>query len=143
MTLPEKRLWKALRIIDRGIRRQVPIGRYIVDFACLGARLVIELDGPRHDLPQAQQHDALRDAWLRSEGYAVLRFRNQEALDDLPGVVEAICATLPPRGGKGRDGGGFAEVCRSSYEAGPPPAPTRKRRARTPTLPSPLEGEGS
>ena len=95
MTLPEKVLWKALRKPDLGFRRQVPIGRYIVDFAHLPRRLLIELDGGWHDFPEAQLHDALRDEWLTGQGYRVVRFRNQQALDDPFLIVEAIRTLLP------------------------------------------------
>ena len=76
--MPEKVLWKALRKPDLGFRRQVPIGRYIVDFVHLRGRLVVELDGGWHDLPEAELHDALRDAWLNTQGYRVIRFRMEE-----------------------------------------------------------------
>jgi very-short-patch-repair endonuclease len=138
MTLPEKALWKALRKPDLGFRRQVPIGRYIVDFAHLGARLIIEIDGGWHDLPEAELHDALRDAWLVSQGYRVLRFRNQQALDDPCAIVEAVRPLLP-QGEKGRDEGGCAEV--SGREAEAPPAVFHQPRALTLTQPSPIEEE--
>ena len=97
MTLPEKLLWKTLRKPDLGFRRQVPIGRYIADFACLTARLVIEVDGGVHTLPEVALRDAKRGLWLASEGYRVIRFGNEQVLDDLNGVMETI-RTLLPRG---------------------------------------------
>jgi very-short-patch-repair endonuclease len=71
----EALLWRLLR--DRRLeglkfRRQVPIGRYVVDFVCFRHRLIVEADGPFHD-PEA---DALRDSWLRGQGFRVLRFDN-------------------------------------------------------------------
>jgi very-short-patch-repair endonuclease len=71
----EAALWKLLR--DRRLeglkfRRQVPIGRYVADFVCLRHRLIVEADGPFHDA----QSDAVRDAWLRSQGFDILRFDN-------------------------------------------------------------------
>ena len=105
MTLPESVLWRALRKFGLNFRRQVPIGPYIADFACLSARLVIELDGPLHDLPEKQRHDVARDAWLKSEGYCVLRLRNRLVMEDLSTTVDTILATLPPRRGAI---GGFA-----------------------------------
>jgi|GEM_PF-377689 len=73
----ERILWKHLR--DRCLeglkfRRQVPIGPYVVDFACLRYRVIVEADGPFHD-PAA---DSLRDTWLASQGFRVLRFSNDE-----------------------------------------------------------------
>jgi very-short-patch-repair endonuclease len=120
MTLPEKALWRALRRLHLHVRRPAPIGRYVADFAVHEARLVIEIDGGRHDLPEAQLHDAIRDDWLRSQGYRVLRFRNQQVLDDVDGAASGV-----------------------TMEAVPPPAPFRERPAATPTQPSPIEGEGA
>jgi very-short-patch-repair endonuclease len=141
MTLPEKVLWKALRKPDLGFRRQVPIGPYVADFAHLPSRLVIEVDGGWHDLPEAQLHDAKRDAWFTAQGYRVLRIGNEQALNDLTGVMQII-ETLLPRGEKGRDEGARAEFAGFGLEAGPPPAPFLQRPAPTLTQPSPLEGEG-
>jgi very-short-patch-repair endonuclease len=140
MTLPEKVLWKVLRKPDLGFRRQVPIGRYIADFAHLSARVIVEIDGARHDLPEAQLHDAIRDAWFVNEGYRVLRFSNQQTLDD-PNAVAAAIKTLLPRGEKGRDEGVHVTRSRSAPEA--PPALFPQPHALTLTQPSPLEGEGS
>jgi very-short-patch-repair endonuclease len=139
MTLPEQMLWKGLRKPDLGFRRQVPIGRYIVDFVHFRARLVVELDGGWHDFPEAELHDAIRDAWLKAEGYRVVRFRNQQALDDPCGVVEAI-KTLLPQGEKGRDEGVRAAL--SERDAETPPVLFHQPPALTLTQPSPLEGEG-
>jgi very-short-patch-repair endonuclease len=78
MTNAEVILWRGLR--GRGIgakfRRQVPIGPFVADFVCVDARLVVELDGPPHDRPEQQLHDRNRDAWLRAQGWRVLRFSN-------------------------------------------------------------------
>lgn len=81
MTLAEKILWKELR--ERSslkIRRQVPIGIYIVDFLCVEHRLVIEVDGPIHNAQL--DYDRTRDEELRTKGYAVLRFANDEVMRD-------------------------------------------------------------
>ncbi|MEI9963543.1 MAG: DUF559 domain-containing protein [Caulobacteraceae bacterium] len=86
----ERLLWDLLR--DRSLaglkfRRQVPIGRYIVDFLCLRHRLVVEADGPFHeDSPR----DVERDAWLIAQGFRVLRFRNEEVFANRRRVLEAI-----------------------------------------------------
>lgn len=140
MTPPEKVLWKALRKPDLGFRRQTPIGRYIADFVHLPAKIVIELDGGWHDLPEAQLHDERRDAWLKGQGFRVLRFRNQQALDDPSFILDAIRTLLPP-GEKGRDEGVRGELSTGSVET--PLAPFFRSCARTLTPPSPLEGEGS
>jgi very-short-patch-repair endonuclease len=106
-TLPEKRLWAELRKLDPQFRRQAPIGRYIVDFACHRAALVVEIDGARHDLPEAQLHDYERTVWLNSQGYRVLRFRNEDVLADAVGVAESIRLTIKalPLDGGGLGGG--------------------------------------
>ena len=139
MTLPEKVLWKALRKPDLGFRRQAPIGRYVADFVCLPSRLIVEVDGGIHALPEVQLRDAKRDAWLRSEGYRVVRFGNERVLDDLNDVMETI-RTLLPRGEKGRDEGVRAELTQRT--PGPPPALFPQPRELTLTQPSPIEGEG-
>jgi very-short-patch-repair endonuclease len=101
MTDAERRLWRYLRCHFLGIhfRRQVPIGPYIVDFACLGRMLVIEIDGGQH---LGSANDELRDRWLRERGYRVLRFWNHEALKNTEGVLAVIAAALgngePERG---------------------------------------------
>jgi very-short-patch-repair endonuclease len=75
-TFNERMLWRLIR--DRAVdglkfRRQVPIGRYVVDFACLDRRLVVEADGPMHE---ASETDPIRDAWLGEAGFRVLRLPN-------------------------------------------------------------------
>ena len=144
MTVPEKKLWAVLRTLQLPIRRQAPIGRYIVDFAIHSAGLIIEVDGGRHDLPEAQLHDAVRDEWLRSQGYQVLRFRNEQALNDPELIVQMVLNTLPPRGGMGRDGGGRAEGSGQVVEAAMPLAPNHLTACLHPLpCPSPIEGEGT
>ncbi len=93
MTGPEKLLWAELRKLDLHVRRQIPMGGYIADFAIHGAKLIIEVDGPRHDLDENQRHDALRDAWFASQGYRTLRIRNSAILNDLNGVIDLIQST--------------------------------------------------
>jgi very-short-patch-repair endonuclease len=114
-TLGEKRLWEELRKLKLHIRRQAPIGKYVADFAHHGAWLVIEVDSPWHDGEEAQLRDAERDAWLQSQGYVVLRFRD-EALTTPEIVAEQVGAQIAarlgrpkasapfPSMGKGRDG---------------------------------------
>lgn len=76
-------------------RRQVPIGPYVVDFACLKAHLVIEVDGGQH--AQAVERDDQRTAWLASRGFRVLRFWDNDVLLRTDGVLEAIRAALISR----------------------------------------------
>ena len=89
----ERLLWSRLRAGRFGglkFRRQHPIGQYIVDFACLERKLVIELDGGQHVLPDEVLKDKQREAWLGNEGYAVLRFWDNEVLMNTNGVLEII-----------------------------------------------------
>jgi very-short-patch-repair endonuclease len=100
MTRAETLLWRYLKanhIDGFGFRRQVPMRGYIADFACHAAKLVVELDGETHDFQSRQRQDNVRDAWFRSQGYAVLRFNNNDVLKNLTGVVEAIRETASSR----------------------------------------------
>jgi very-short-patch-repair endonuclease len=142
MTLSEQALWRVLRRLKLHARRQAPIGRYVADFAIHEAGLVIEVDGGWHDEPEVQLRDLERDAWLVSQGYRVLRFRNQQVFNDVDGVVEAILNSLPPRWGKGGDGGGGSVVSGQTMEAAPPPAPLETPTAATPPPPPPHPGGG-
>src|SRR5580698_9312990 len=93
----EKRLWYRLRKLDLDgshFRRQVPIGPYIADFACMAARLVIEIDGSQHADDKRQQYDELRTRWLAKEGYRVLRFWNNDITRNMVGVKETIYAAI-------------------------------------------------
>ena len=95
MTDAERILWQQLRakrFTGFKFKRQQPLGRYIVDFVCLEARLVIELDGGQHQDMVGQ--DAVRDAWLKAECYSVLRFWNNEFLQNQAGCLEKILAEL-------------------------------------------------
>jgi very-short-patch-repair endonuclease len=73
-------------------RRQVPIGRYFADFACLGARLVVELDGSQHH--DRADYDAARTRELEACGWRVMRFDNYDALTNAVGVGDAILIEL-------------------------------------------------
>ena len=94
MTASERVLWEALRRLNLHIRRQAPLGRYVVDFVHHGARLVIEVDGGRHDLPDAQINDAERDAWLAVQGYRVLRIRDRDAFEAADTTAARIAAEI-------------------------------------------------
>jgi very-short-patch-repair endonuclease len=94
MTASERVLWEALRQLNLHIRRQAPMGRYVRDFVHHGTRLVIEVDGGRHDLPEAQLRDAERDAWLNAQGYRVLRIRDRDAFGNADAVADRIAAEI-------------------------------------------------
>ena len=99
-TIPERKLWRELRIINElgyHFRQHVPIGKYVADFAELSSRLIIEIDGDNHAMPQVAEHDAERTSWLDSEGFRVVRFGNRDVLQNLPGVIDAIRNALAVR----------------------------------------------
>jgi very-short-patch-repair endonuclease len=90
-TEAEQRLWyhlRAHRFMDLKFKRQKPVGHYIVDFVCLEQRLIVEIDGGQH--AEQVEYDQRRDAWLRNQGYTVLRFWNNEVMQQLEGVLERI-----------------------------------------------------
>ncbi len=94
-TEAEKRLWRTLRREALGVafRRQHPIGGAVADFACLEAMLVVEVDGGQH----GGEDDAQRDAVMRAAGWCVLRYWNNEVLENLDGVVADIARASKER----------------------------------------------
>lgn len=90
----EQKLWQHLRGKNLGskFRRQHPIGRYITDFACLEHKLIIELDGSQHSEQQA--YDDARSRFLQAEGFRVLRFWNNQVLQETEAVLESIVRVL-------------------------------------------------
>jgi very-short-patch-repair endonuclease len=96
-TSAETILWHHLRRLETHgthFRRQVPIGPFIVDFACLAARLVIEVDGSQHGEGAGPIRDGQRTQWLVAEGYRVLRFWNNDVMRNSSAVMETIYAAL-------------------------------------------------
>ena len=92
-TPAEKQLWSILQNSNLGgfkFRRQVILNGFIVDFACLEARLVLEVDGATHSTEVEIARDAARSVALRYQGYAILRFANDEVFHNLDGVLETI-----------------------------------------------------
>ena len=108
MTDAERRLWARIRLEQLGVkfRRQHPLGPYVLDFACLEPKLVVEVDGSQH-LDQ-QPYDERRTAWLMAHGFPVLRFWANEVLSetdaDVARIIEHLAEqpaptpTLPQRG---------------------------------------------
>ncbi|VEG90407.1 putative restriction endonuclease-like [Legionella spiritensis] len=90
----ERHLWYYLRANRLGFKfkRQVPIGDYIVDFACLEKRLIIELDGGQH--LHNQIYDTKRTDWLKTHGFKVIRFWNHDIFQHTPTVLDAIMTAL-------------------------------------------------
>jgi very-short-patch-repair endonuclease len=112
----EQRLWQNIDrvpLLRTHFRRQAPIGPYVVDFACLSAKLLIEIDGPSHTETGAQERDLARTRWLEGEGYRVLRFWNHEVFENVDGVLDTIYAALY-----------------GSLDAEPDAAPPETRRTR-------------
>ena len=95
-TPAERRLWERLRDrrLEAKFRRQHPVGRYVVDFACVEARLVVELEGGVHRLREAE--DAARRVAIRAQGWRVLVVSNEAVFFDLPRVLEDIRSALRP-----------------------------------------------
>jgi very-short-patch-repair endonuclease len=122
-TIAEREMWFLLRdrrLAEYKFRRQVPLGRYIVDFICPQYNLIIELDGGQHG-----EHDIPRDEWLKEQGFKVLRFWNNEFLENRIGVLETILGVL------------------KTPHPYPLPQGERDIEMHKPILsPSPLEGEG-
>jgi very-short-patch-repair endonuclease len=97
----EARLWcrlRAGRMLAYKFRRQQPIGRFVVDFACMRCKLVIELDGGQH-LDRLDQ-DLQRTGWLRSQGFEVIRFWNDDVLVRTDVVLEEILRVLEGYGSR-------------------------------------------
>ena len=93
----ENLLWRQLRAKRFGshkFKRQQPLGKFIVDFVCFDVKLVIELDGGQH--ADRVDEDAERTRWLASQGFRVLRFWNNEVIENLEGVWANIMAALSP-----------------------------------------------
>ena len=93
-TEAENRLWQILRakrLAGYKFKRQLPIDYYVVDFACLRHRLIIEADGGQHS---ESEGDARRDAYLRAQGFRVMRFWNNDIFENEEGVLTLILEAL-------------------------------------------------
>jgi very-short-patch-repair endonuclease len=93
LTDAERKLWTVLRsrqFEGAKFRRQQPIGPYIADFVCQEQRLIIEADGGQHNLVE----DARRTAFLETAGYRVIRFWNNDIIENLDGVAQSIATAL-------------------------------------------------
>ncbi|WP_337867111.1 methionine synthase [Ignavibacterium sp.] len=97
LTTAEEKMWEILR--DRRLenykfRRQHIIGKYIADFVCIPKKLVIEIDGLIHQLPVNKESDEIRTQWLESIGFRVIRFTNEQVLNNTENVLQKILNTL-------------------------------------------------
>ncbi len=91
----EQRLWyhlRAHRFMNLKFKRQKPVGHYIVDFICHQPMLIVEVDGGQH--AESLAYDRQRDAYLKQEGFSVLRFWNHQVLSETDAVLEAIRQTV-------------------------------------------------
>jgi ring-1,2-phenylacetyl-CoA epoxidase subunit PaaD len=98
-TQAERRLWWKLREFRQAgfkFRQQVPIDHFVVDFACLSKRLIIEVDGGTHSTDDEIARDARRERYLRDQGFRVLRFWNSEVRENIEGVMDTIVDALGP-----------------------------------------------
>jgi very-short-patch-repair endonuclease len=115
MTDAEKRLWQRLRqppFKDQHFRRQATIGPYFADFASHQLRIVVEVDGGQH----GGTYDQVRTRYLEAKGYRVVRFWNNDVLENTEGVLTAIAAIVagpppltPPRRKRGEGNAGSLE----------------------------------
>ena len=94
-TSAEALIWEELRGRKCGgykFRRQIPIGKYVVDFLCVAQKLIVEIDGPSH--VDAIDYDANRTRILESQGYHIMRLTNEDVYEDLDATIEAIWQSL-------------------------------------------------
>jgi very-short-patch-repair endonuclease len=92
-TEAEKQLWSRLKknqIMGLQFRRQHPINRFIADFYCPKIKLIIEVDGSIHGLPEYQVHDLGRNDVLNDFGITVIRFTNEQIIENIDSTVEQI-----------------------------------------------------
>jgi len=92
MTDAERKLWSLLRRDQLGVkfRRQVPLGPYVIDFYCVKAKLVVELDGGQHYSDAGTRNDVERDEHLREMGQEVVRYSNMDIIQNEDGVLQDI-----------------------------------------------------
>jgi very-short-patch-repair endonuclease len=98
-TPAEAKLWEYLRrnkLNGVNFRRQHAIGRYVVDFCTLKKKLIIELDGSQH--LDVVEYDEDRTLYLQSQGYKVIRYWNNQVMNDLEGIIKSIIYALESNG---------------------------------------------
>jgi len=91
MTPAEQKLWQHLRnrrLFELKFRRQHPVGRFILDFYCYEHPLIVEVDGGIHELQT--ERDQMPTEWLQQQGYRVIRFKNEEVISNIEGVLTGI-----------------------------------------------------
>jgi very-short-patch-repair endonuclease len=113
-TSAERRLWRELRQLKQAgckFRQQVPIDHFIVDFACLSRRLIVEVDGGTHSTDREVAREARRERYLKDQGFRILRVWNADVRENMEGVMDTIVGALDtptpdpsPQGGGGHVG---------------------------------------
>jgi len=158
----ERLLWshlRAHRLSGFKFKRQQPIGPYIVDFVCFETRCIVEADGGQHAMQE--EYDSRRDAWLKSQGFTVLRFWNNDILQNTDGVLATILTAcrehkdspspqpLPLRGGGARKDAAAEKLAAPSagipvgnVANGKGDAPNSNREAINSPLPARERGRG-
>ncbi len=158
LTDAEKRLWfhlRASRFFGHKFQRQKTIGPYIVDFCCHESRLILELDGGQHGTLACQEKDLTREMFLKSRGYAVIRFWNHDVLANTEGVLQRIEELLKSKGrplpgplplaGEGENRAGCKErFAQPDVKVKTLPTQSEKKPAASdePSSPLPQAGEG-
>jgi very-short-patch-repair endonuclease len=131
-TLGEKAMQeylRSLRPFGAHFRREVPIGPYVVEFAWLSAHLVVEVDGASHQLPGRREQDAERDAFLRSQGFKVIRVSDADAVANAERAFAPIEEAVRPRL-KGRPEKVARTPRRRARGDGPSPSPSPRGGGR-------------
>jgi len=147
MTLPEVLLWRGLRLRPGGLkfRRQHPATRYVTDFYCHEARLIVEVDGESHERGSRPRRDTERDAWFAARGIRVLRIPARTVLADVNAVAEGIVAeamkSSPVRGGGRRQPDGGVSASRDKSTSSYDERATPLHHPAAPGGPPPLTGE--
>ena len=139
----ETRLWRRLRhwpMDGTHFRRQVPIGPYVVDFACMAARLAIELDGSQHGEDENVLRDEARTRWLEAAPYRVIRFWNNDLVSNMDGVLESIYAAV--HGATNAEPTPIKHKRRPRTVSAPGGHPTPARPSKDGLADPPLPGEG-
>lgn len=99
MSLPEVLLWQQLKLHPGGylFRKQHPLGPYVLDFACLRARLAIEVDGISHEMGDRPERDEARDAFVAKQGFGTVRIPATEVLKHLDDVLNLVVKSCRER----------------------------------------------
>ena len=114
LSLPEGLLWRAIKgrkLDGLHFRKQHPIGPYVLDFYCAGAKLAVEVDGQSHGFGDRPQRDARRDAWLAEKGIRTLRLSAELVLRDVDDATRTILGALEiPEPSRSPTGGAVGEA---------------------------------